>query len=258
MNRAERAQLAAEVRRQVIADLRHDLWRPATVTDPPTPSDAQCGVLVDTETVTVGEADTGGAPDGTVEYGQIVGDPPALDERVMVRYRPGGGMEIAATAGGAWRLLGADYVAGGTANDTTKSASSTEGEILALEVEVDIPRPNRSILIFVNVMVGATVGGTVGNGRVYREDLDSSGAAVATEIGRWCRQDLRSTASDGSLCSAVCADFAPDNGAVRYYLTMQVTNGFTVIYDFTTDPSVAALLAVYDAGPLPEGIAPLT
>lgn len=255
MNRAERAQLAAEIENRVMRRLAGEAWMPATVIDAPTPSDPQVGVQVDTaEPVTVG-ADDDLDGETEVEYGQIIGDPPALDERVLVRYRPGGALEVMGTVGGAWRLLGGAVVAGGTA-DQDETASGAEEALDLLTCEVDVPRPNRWVTVTVGARIGsnAAAGSTSpGVGRIYREDYDAEGnSAGSTFLGLWMTDGVRSFANAGRYYTGSVPDVGPEPGVSRYYATCQVAAGFTAMYDVATDPSVAAFIEVVDRGPIPE------
>ena len=258
MNRAERAQFAAEIEARVLTRVRREVWRPGTVIDAPTTSDAQVGVALDSAEEPTGLSDEAGVTQQTVEFGQTLGDPPAVDERVMCRYRPGGGLDVLGTIGGAWRLLGGTWVAGGTANQNSTAANNVETDIALLTVEVDVPRPNRWVTVSMNARLGADVasGSTSSTAiRCYREDYTPAGVASSTYIGVMFADFLRSDQdADGEVISASVVDVAPEPGVHRYYLTCQTVAGFTVSYNLTTDPTVAAWLDVVDRGPLPEDV----
>lgn len=256
MNRSERSQLVAEIEARLLRRLAAASVVPATVIDAPTTSDPQVGVLVDTADPAVVGSDDDDVVD--VEYGQIVGDPPAVGERVMVRYRPGGGMEVDGTVGGAWRLLGGAVVPGGATNQQNLG-SNTEQAITGLEVEVDVPRPNRWVEITVHARIGADVAAgsnSNGAGRVYREDYDADGNVTATTlIGFWYLKTVRSfSTASGEVLQGSVIDVAPETGVCRYYATAQVTAGFTVAHNPTSVPAVSAFIEVVDRGPAPEDV----
>lgn len=255
MNRQERAQFAAEIEARVLARMRRELWRPGTVVDAPTSGDPQVGVALDWANDPVGNSDVATETQQVVEYGQIVGDPPAPNERVMVRYRPGGGMDVAGTVGGSWRLLNGVIVPGSTADQNSTSAVA-ETAIALLTVEVDVPRPNRWVDISIAVRIGSDVaaGSTnAANGKVYREDYDANGTATTPVfVGYWFLDALRSSANSGVWVSATIADIAPEVGVCRYYATLDCSAGFTVHYNIAN--STSAYLAVFDRGPAPEDV----
>ncbi len=258
MNREERSQLAAEVEARVLRKLRREVWRPGTVVDAPTPSDPQVGVTLDSALPPVGQTDDAGDEQEVIEYGQTIGDPPSTDERVMARYRPGGGLDVLGTIGGAWRLLGGAYVAGGTSNQNSNAENNVETAVALLTCEVDVPRPNRWVSVSVAARVGSDVASgstSSGVGRIYREDYTAAGVASPVLIGTWFADDVRSNAdSDGRYYHGSVPDIAPEPGVHRYYAAVQVVAGFTVAYNITTDPTVAAFIEVVDRGPLPEDV----
>lgn len=182
-----------------------------------------------------------------------VGGMVAVGERVAYVSLPSGPALVLGSVGSQPRLIGLALITGGTANQTT--ASATDTDVTGLTCEVEVVHPDHLIMVQVAVDVtnlAATAQSMIG--RVKRVEESDEGDSTTVEVGRYLRNSaLGASATTGATHPV---PDLPDPGGYTYKASMESASasGFTIVTNpAATTPLFSAGLFVYDCGPIPDG-----
>lgn len=171
---------------------------------------------------------------------QVLADPPAVDQRVMVLFVPPAGAFVIGSYSGDRRLLG---WASSTANQLGISSAT---DIAGLDVEFEVTQPNRLIAAVAHVFVEGDTAARTADLRLLDDD--------AVELAKVARYPFVAAGAQGILTGEVLVgdEVDPvDVGDHAWHLQLRLTGGSGAVD--VLGATSRATLAVYDAGPVTAG-----
>lgn len=173
---------------------------------------------------------------------QVLSDPPAVDQRVMVLFVPPMGAFVVGSYGGDRRML--NYVT--TSVDQT--GVSAEADLVDLVCEFTVTQPNRLLMATCHLYLEGDTADRSAYVRVRDED--------ATLLGRLARLPFayagQELIADGH-CLIGDVDDAVDVGDHAWQLTLALTGGTGNVDLLASGDARRATFAVWDAGPVTGG-----
>lgn len=230
MNAEDIAAVAVEAALSAVAARQPDLL-PGTVVELAGPT-----VMVRID----GSQQSDAQPNRGLVPAQVLSDPPAVDQRVMVLFVPPAGAFVIGSYSGDRRLLG---WASSTTNQLGISAAT---DLDGLEVEFEVTQPNRLIAVTAHVFVEGDTADRTADLRL----LDDA----AVELARVARYPFVAAGAQGLLAAEVLVGDEVDPVDVAehaWHLQLRLTGG-TGVVDVLAATS-RATLAVYDVGPVTAG-----